>query len=67
MMKPAQHSSEKELVSNKDHCSTLIIMDNSLTAIQLAWRMKERKQSPKRTFWFQVFLKHSSSVLSRQG
>lgn len=67
MMKPAQHGSEKEPVSNKDHCSTPIIMDNSLTAIQLAWRRKERKQSPKRIFWFQVFLKHSSSVLSGQG
>lgn len=41
MMKTAQRSSEKEPVSNKDHCSTLIIMDNSLTAIQPAWKRKE--------------------------
>lgn len=64
IMKPAQHGTEKEPVSNKDHCSTLTIMDNPLTAIQLAQRRKESK-SPKRIFWFQVFLKHSYSVLSR--
>ena len=40
-MKPAQ-GTEKEPVSNKDHCSTLNIMDNALTAIQLAQRRKER-------------------------
>lgn len=64
MMKPAQHGSEKEPVSNKDHCSTLIIMDNSLTAIQPAWK---RKQSSTRIFWFHVSLECSFSALSRQG
>lgn len=62
IMKPAQHGTEKEPVSNKDHCSTLTIMDNPLTAIQLAWRSKERKQSPKRIFWFQIFLKNTPTV-----
>lgn len=66
IVKPAQHSTEEEPISNKDHCSTLTIMDNPLTAIQLTLRRKERKHSSKRLFWFQVFLKHSYRVLRRQ-